>query len=655
MEIVCDLYGNAYAATPLLKQKLPIFQYLEKSMKEPTGSKVLTLNLNTLNHNRAHLPTQNEPQSPQNQHPRTSKESRLGIDTPSLNLGSTVRSRFAKKKRKLSRRVLNNLLIFCPQLIEEFGYSDYAYRLGPFFFKRFYKSLDIQKRSKKGLKGGSASKSDREAQGASSKRFLIYAFKIPAVEEEMLKILDQFTKKVRDLVQYHLDEMDNNEDSFSSFSGSEDTESSSEDRESLKDSKKADNNDDYSILMSTARSVILPSFIQNKRNNGSEIFMEAARMSKHLQGSKYDFQRPKKLIKDISTTKKRTAKGEDRRRGRLLNQLHLNTAKLRKQAKIAEAERNSEEKIKTEIRKRNERYSGYLAPRPRLIELKNGWYDLTFRKFRDLVMESHLQLAKLPSKRVFKAKLIVENARVTELCNYKVVRFRTIVEAGENESVSLSSNILTKPSEPNSKITNVLEKFGSVKSSEKRPSIQNLMLINLNKDDSKSGGRRSIHSHLAVENSRLEEPKKDEKLDRGEKEVTAAPTRGRDVDNHNLYHDTLVYQEKLKKNRQGVVRFLKDAISPFNKQDVFKPLKKMRKIEQIKWILYLFFIVNTLVNVVEFVLFDYFFRSLIFSNYDSQLSCVKYLERNLVSYNQLVDSYLIDNGKQTLILIIFFN
>lgn len=61
--------------------------------------------------------------------------------------------------------------------------------------------------------------------------------------------------------------------------------------------------------------------------------------------------------------------------------------------------------------------------------------------------------------------------------------------------------------------------------------------------------------------------------------------------------------------------------------------------------MFLFFFINIVLNIGEFLVFDFRFRNEIFDIYDSRLSVIEFVENNMMSYNFLLDNYYLHSCK----------
>ena len=76
-------------------------------------------------------------------------------------------------------------------------------------------------------------------------------------------------------------------------------------------------------------------------------------------------------------------------------------------------------------------------------------------KYLDLITKYNSIANSQPKQRFFQTKIFVEDLKITNIASYKIAHFKYIRETDKNESVSMSSNVLSKPSDPNSKVNNI--------------------------------------------------------------------------------------------------------------------------------------------------------------------------------------------------------
>lgn len=92
---------------------------------------------------------------------------------------------------------------------------------------------------------------------------------------------------------------------------------------------------------------------------------------------------------------------------------------------------------------------------PLNIDLHSSKINKFLHKYLDLITKYTQISGSYPRHRYFQAKIFVEELKITNIASYKVAHFKYLRETDKNESISLSSNVLSKPSNPNSKVNNI--------------------------------------------------------------------------------------------------------------------------------------------------------------------------------------------------------
>ena len=238
---------------------------------------------------------------------------------------------------------------------------------------------------------------------------------------------------------------------------------------------------------------------------------------------------------------------------------------------------------------------------------------LTKQSKDKLIMSDHILRKKLKKirsfdiEKYFKAKLSFESYFVLDRTFYLILSFYKLKETSEKELRSGTNTTTTICFNPN-----VTQKISGSKSNSDKKLTSIKELEDISGEDAYSKDNRMI----------IEE---DMILD---KEIK------KDLDSDDVFDKT---------RRTKVVNFLKSGTSYFFKEDGVVS-KKLKRVDEMKKIIYFFFFINIGLNIFEFGFFDYYERNQMKTTLESQNLLSMFLSKSLYSYNSLLETYFYQEG-----------